>query len=107
MPKINVIYELEPNYLNEETPDYKIKLTNDKGKNVKVSDKVFRKIRRSLRQEKEKTSQLSAVPAKEGLLLFSSITSSCVPGPPFSNYFFYKGRKILYHHSKFSFWNQQ
>jgi hypothetical protein len=41
MPKINVYYELEPNYLNEETPDYKIKLTNDKGKNVKVSDKVF------------------------------------------------------------------
>jgi hypothetical protein len=37
MPKINVIYELEPNYLNEETPDYKIKLPNDKGKNVKVS----------------------------------------------------------------------
>jgi len=41
MPKINVIYELEPNYLNEETLDYKLKVTNDKGKNVKVSDKVF------------------------------------------------------------------
>jgi hypothetical protein len=41
MPKINVIYELEPNYLNEENPEYKMKITNDKGKNVKVSDKVF------------------------------------------------------------------
>ena len=41
MPKINVMYELEPIYLNDETPDYKLKITNDKGKNVKVSDKVF------------------------------------------------------------------
>jgi len=41
MPKINVMYELEPNYLNEETPEYKIKSSNDKVKNVKVSDKVF------------------------------------------------------------------
>jgi len=40
MPKINVMYELEPDYLNE-TPEYKWKITNDKGKNVKVSDKVF------------------------------------------------------------------
>lgn len=41
MPKINVMYELEPNYLNDEAPDYKIKMTYDKTKNVKVSDKVF------------------------------------------------------------------
>jgi hypothetical protein len=41
MPKINVMYELEPTYEENETPEYKIKLTNDKGKNVKVSDKVF------------------------------------------------------------------
>jgi hypothetical protein len=41
MPKINVMYELEPNYLNEESPEYKIKSSNDKVKNVKVSDKVF------------------------------------------------------------------
>lgn len=41
MPKINVMYELEPNYLSDEAPEYKIKVTNDKGKNVKVSDKVF------------------------------------------------------------------
>jgi hypothetical protein len=41
MPKINVMYELEPNYFNDETPEYKIKMTHDKSKNVKVSDKVF------------------------------------------------------------------
>ncbi len=41
MPKINVMYELEPNDMNEEGLVYKIKTTNDKGKNVKVSDKVF------------------------------------------------------------------
>jgi hypothetical protein len=41
MPKINVMYELEQNYLEDEGPDYKIKVTNDKAKNVKVSDKVF------------------------------------------------------------------
>jgi hypothetical protein len=41
MPKINVMYELEPNYLEDEAPDYKIKMTYDKVKNVKVSDKVF------------------------------------------------------------------
>ena len=41
MPKINVIYELEPSYMNEENSEYKIKVPNDKGKNVKVSDKVF------------------------------------------------------------------
>jgi hypothetical protein len=41
MPKINVMYELEPNYFNNETPEYKIKMTHDKSKNVKVSDKVF------------------------------------------------------------------
>jgi hypothetical protein len=41
MPKINVMYELEPNYLNDEAPEYKIKMTHDKAKNVKVSDKVF------------------------------------------------------------------
>ena len=41
MPKINVMYELEPNYLVDEAPEYKIKMTYDKTKNVKVSDKVF------------------------------------------------------------------
>lgn len=41
MPKINVMYELEPNYLNDEAPEYKIKMTHDKAKNIKVSDKVF------------------------------------------------------------------
>ena len=41
MPKINVMYELEPNYFNDETPEYKIKMTHDKSKNVKVSNKVF------------------------------------------------------------------
>jgi hypothetical protein len=41
MPKINVMYELESNYLNDEAPEYKIKMIYDKTKNVKVSDKVF------------------------------------------------------------------
>lgn len=41
MPKINVMYELEPNYLEDETPDYRIKVVHDRSKNVKVSDKVF------------------------------------------------------------------
>jgi len=41
MPKINVMYDLEPNYLNDEPPEYKIKIIHDKTKNVKVSDKVF------------------------------------------------------------------
>ena len=41
MPKINVMYELEQNYLTDEAPEYKIKMTHDKAKNVKVSDKVF------------------------------------------------------------------
>lgn len=35
------MYELEPNYLADEAPEYKIKMTYDKAKNVKVSDKVF------------------------------------------------------------------
>ncbi len=41
MPKINVIYDLEPNDLNDNTPEYKIKMTYDKEKNIKISDKVF------------------------------------------------------------------
>ncbi len=41
MPKINVIYELEPNYFNENTPENKIKMTHDKEKNIKISEKVF------------------------------------------------------------------
>jgi len=41
MPKINVMYELEPNYYTDEAPEYKIKMTNNKEKNVKVSEKVF------------------------------------------------------------------
>jgi len=41
MPKINVMYELEPDFLNNEGFNYKIKMNNDRGKNVKISDKVF------------------------------------------------------------------
>ena len=41
MPKINVIYELDQTYLADESPDYKIKIPYEKGRNVKVSDKVF------------------------------------------------------------------
>ena len=41
MPKINVMYELEADYVNNEEFDYKIKLNNERGKNVKISDKVF------------------------------------------------------------------
>ena len=41
MPKINVMYELEPNYLEDQSPDYRIKMPYDKSRNVKVSDKVF------------------------------------------------------------------
>lgn len=35
------MYELEQTYLTDETPYYKIKIDNNKEKNVKVSDKVF------------------------------------------------------------------
>jgi hypothetical protein len=41
MPKINIMYELEPTYLSDEHPEYKTKIANEKGKNVKVSEKVF------------------------------------------------------------------
>jgi hypothetical protein len=41
MPKINVMYELEPNNINLETPDYQIKMTYEKEKNIKISTKVF------------------------------------------------------------------
>ena len=41
MPKINVMYELEPDCLNNEGFEYKIKMNSDRGKNVKISDKVF------------------------------------------------------------------
>jgi len=41
MPKVNIMYELEPEYLNNEGPEYKIRMNNDRGKNVKISDKVF------------------------------------------------------------------
>ena len=41
MPKVNIMYELEPECLNNEGPEYKIKMNNDRGKNVKISDKVF------------------------------------------------------------------
>ena len=42
MHKINVIYELEPEYLKENQPhEYQLKVNNEKGKNVRVSDKVF------------------------------------------------------------------
>jgi hypothetical protein len=45
MPKINVMYELDPTSLVEENPEYKIKIPHEKGKNVKVSDKVFELMR--------------------------------------------------------------
>jgi hypothetical protein len=41
MPKINIMYELEPNNFNYETPENKIKMTYNKEKNIKISDKVF------------------------------------------------------------------
>lgn len=41
MPKINIIYELDQDYLEDETLEYEIKMSNDKAKNVKVSDKIF------------------------------------------------------------------
>jgi predicted transcriptional regulator len=44
MPKINIMYEIEPDYLNDETPekpDDKNKIVYEKGKNVEVSEKVF------------------------------------------------------------------
>jgi hypothetical protein len=40
MPRINVMYELEPDF-NNDGFDYKIKMNTDRGKNVKISDKVF------------------------------------------------------------------
>jgi hypothetical protein len=41
MPKINVMYELEADYISNDGFDYKIKMNNDRGKNVKISEKVF------------------------------------------------------------------
>lgn len=41
MPKVNIMYELEPELFNNEGPEYKIKMNNDRGKNVKISEKVF------------------------------------------------------------------
>lgn len=41
MPKINVMYEIDPNYLNEEEPENKIKMTYERGKNIEISEKVF------------------------------------------------------------------
>jgi hypothetical protein len=41
MPKINVMYELEPNYIDNKSPEYKIKMAYDKEKNIKISNKVF------------------------------------------------------------------
>jgi len=41
MPRVNIMYELEPEYLNNEGPEYKIKMNNDRQRNVKISDKVF------------------------------------------------------------------
>ena len=35
------MYELEPNNLNFETPENKIKMTYEKEKNIKISNKVF------------------------------------------------------------------
>lgn len=42
MQKINVIYELEPEYVaDHESHENHLKIYNPKGKNVKVSNKVF------------------------------------------------------------------
>jgi len=42
MHKINVIYELEPEFVKEkESNAYQLKIHNDKGKNIRVSNKVF------------------------------------------------------------------
>jgi hypothetical protein len=41
MPKINVMYEIDPTYLNEEEPENKIKMTYERGKNIEISEKVF------------------------------------------------------------------
>jgi hypothetical protein len=41
MPKINIMYEIEPDYLNEEPIENKNKTIYEKGKNVEISEKVF------------------------------------------------------------------
>lgn len=41
MPKINIMYELDPTKTVDETQDYKVKILPEKSKNVKVSEKVF------------------------------------------------------------------
>jgi hypothetical protein len=41
MPKINIMYELDPIESVEENQECKIKIPYEKGRNVKVSDKVF------------------------------------------------------------------
>lgn len=41
MPKINIMYELDPTETIDENQEYKIKTPSEKGRNVKVSDKVF------------------------------------------------------------------
>ena len=42
MPKVNVMYDIGQEYLFEETNDeYEIKIYKDKGKNVKISNKLF------------------------------------------------------------------
>ncbi len=40
MPKVNVMYEIGPEYLYEEIENYDVKY-KDSGKNVKISNKVF------------------------------------------------------------------
>ncbi len=41
MPKINIMYELDPIESVEENQECKIKIPYEKGRNIKVSDKVF------------------------------------------------------------------
>ena len=42
MHKVNVIYDIEPEYLFDNTNDeHEVKLSKNKGKNVKISDKIF------------------------------------------------------------------
>ena len=42
MPKVNVMYDIGQEYLFEETNDeYELKIYKDKGKNVKISNKLF------------------------------------------------------------------
>ena len=41
MPRVNVIYEIEPEYPLTETNEYEIKIGKDKIKNIKITERVF------------------------------------------------------------------